>query len=60
MPLSQEQIEQVQAFQGALSENDEWLFFNISALRALEEGGPVTYEDKYDTMQRWEVITQEH
>jgi len=54
--LTQEQIAEVCQFQGSLSRNDEWLFWNISALRAIKEGGPVTFEDKYKTMQKWDFI----
>ena len=54
--LTQEQINEVCFFQRNLSREDEWLFWNISALRAIEEGGPVTFEDKYKTMKNWDSI----
>ena len=54
--MTQEQIDEVITFETSLSENDEWLFWNISALRAIDEGGPVTFEDKYRVMEKWDRI----
>lgn len=51
--LTQEQIHEICQFQGNLSHEDEWLFFHIAALRAIKEGGPVSYEDKYEVMKKW-------
>jgi len=51
--LTQEQIDELHEFQKGLSANNEWLFFNIAALRAGRDGDAVTFEDKYEAMQRW-------
>ena len=56
--LTQEQIREVCEFQGSLNEADEWLFWNISALRAIKEGGAVTYKDKYWIMKKIERKTR--
>jgi len=54
MTLINEQIEEVCNFQSELSYEDEWLFFHIACLRAIEEGDyKVTFEDKYEAMMKF-------
>jgi len=54
--LTQEQKDEVNQFQNGLNDSDEWLFWNITALKAIAERRPVTYEDKYETMLKWDTI----
>ncbi len=52
--LTQEQIEEVQEFQSGLSGEDEWYFYHLAWV-----AGPtdtITFEDKYDIMQRWDRL----
>ena len=55
MKLTQDQINKVCEFQSNLSKKDEWLFFQLAAVRAIQENDQVTFEDKYSIMQRWAV-----
>jgi len=58
--LTKGQIDEVCKFQGSLNRRDEWLFFNISAVRAMKENdGKVTFEDKYETMKLWDKMKNE-
>lgn len=55
--LSQEEIDEVCRFQGSLNREDEWLFFNMAAVRAIREGDTqVTFVDKYKVMKKWEAL----
>ncbi len=60
MSIIQEEINEVCEFQANLNANDEWLFWNISALRAIDESGPVTFEDKQRIMKKWHFIIADH
>lgn len=59
MELTQEQHNEVCEFQKDLNRLDEWLFWNICALKAIEEGRAVTYEDKYRIMKKWDFIMEQ-
>ncbi len=52
MTLTQEQIHEVCEFQASLNYVDEWLFFHLAWGGSTAD--KVTYEDKYEIMQRWD------
>lgn len=54
MTLTQEQIDEVTYFQLNLSKEDEWLFFHLAWVAG--DTDVITYEDKYEIMQKWEKI----
>ena len=58
MALTNEQILEVQAFQVSLSHEDEWLFYHIAW--AAGDTEVITFQDKYDTMKRWDSIKKQY
>ncbi len=52
MELTQEQINEVTAFQVSLNREDEWLFYHLAWVAG--DTDAITYEDKYEIMQRWD------
>jgi len=60
MTLTQEQIDEIYAFQAGLSESEEYLFWNLSvAVKDKRGGTAVMFEDKYEIMQRWDEFKRE-
>jgi len=58
--MTQEQINELYAFQAGLSEAEKYLFWNLSVAVKDKRGGfAVMYEDEYDVMQRWDELTKE-
>ncbi len=54
MGITQEQVNEIEEFRLSLSKEDEWLFWNVCVATKTEIA--VTYEHKYETMQRWDTI----
>lgn len=54
MSLTQEQINEVTAFQFSLSDRDEWLFYHLAWANG--ETDIISFKDKYSIMQRWEEL----
>ena len=51
--LSQEQIDEVQVFQAGLPDDKEWLFYHLAWV-AGDDKTSISFEDKYEIMQRWD------
>ena len=52
--LTQEQVDELYAFDQGLSKADEWLFFHLAWVTG--DQSRVTNEDKYEVMQRWDEL----
>ncbi len=53
--MTRDEIDEIHKFQASLSVNDEWLFWNITALLPMEENRAVKFEDYYRSMQNWKL-----